>query len=200
INIPAGLAALALSPVVLRESRGSLTRRSYDPAGALTITGALVLLVYAVVKAPDVGWGDVRTILPLAGAALLAATFGLIESRHHPPLVPLRIFRSRTLAGANAVTVQQHRLADRLGARRRHRLDRCRLPLSGLPGGEQRSEPARRADRGLPVRIRGLCRAGRDRPGAGSRAPWSAAEPGARTAGAGPGGQCQGLRRTQEKR
>src|SRR5262249_46784502 len=105
INIPAGLAALALSPVVLRESRGSLTRRSYDPAGALTITGALVLLVYAVVKAPDVGWGDVRTILPLADAALLAATFGLIESRHHAPLVPLRIFRSRTLAGANAVTV-----------------------------------------------------------------------------------------------
>jgi EmrB/QacA subfamily drug resistance transporter len=105
INIPAGLAALALSPVVLRESRGSLTRRSYDPAGALTITGALVLLVYAVVKAPDVGWGDVRTILPLAGSALLVAAFGLIESRHHAPLVPLRIFRSRTLADANAVTV-----------------------------------------------------------------------------------------------
>src|SRR2546421_7400557 len=54
INIPVGLAALALSPVLLHESRGSLARRSYDPAGALTITGALVLLVYAVVKAPDV--------------------------------------------------------------------------------------------------------------------------------------------------
>src|SRR4249919_111279 len=65
INIPVGLAALALSPVLLRESRGSLTRRSYDPAGALTITGALVLLVYAVVKAPDVGWGGAPTILPL---------------------------------------------------------------------------------------------------------------------------------------
>ena len=67
INVPIGLAALALSPGLLRESRGALTRRSYDPAGALTITGALVLLVYAVVKAPDAGWGDVQTILPLAG-------------------------------------------------------------------------------------------------------------------------------------
>jgi EmrB/QacA subfamily drug resistance transporter len=105
INVPVGLAALALSPVLLRESRGSLTRRSYDPAGALTITGALVLLVYAVVKAPDAGWGDARTILPLAGSALLLAAFALIESRHHAPLVPLSILRSRTLAAANAVTV-----------------------------------------------------------------------------------------------
>src|SRR6478752_1185324 len=105
INIPVGLAALALSPMLLRESRGSLTRRSYDPAGALTITGALVLLVYAVVKAPDAGWGDARTILPLAGSALLLAAFALIESRHHAPLVPLGILRSRTLAAANAVMV-----------------------------------------------------------------------------------------------
>jgi EmrB/QacA subfamily drug resistance transporter len=105
INVPVGLAALALSPLLLRESRAALTRRSYDPAGALTITGALVLLVYAVVEAPGVGWGDVRTILPLAGAAVLVAVFGLIESRHPAPLVPLRIFRSRTLAVADALTV-----------------------------------------------------------------------------------------------
>src|SRR5262249_23287207 len=63
MNIPVGLAALALSPVLLRESRATVTRRSYDPAGALAITGALVLLVYAVVEAPDVGWGDAQTIL-----------------------------------------------------------------------------------------------------------------------------------------
>ena len=105
INVPVGLAALTLSPVFLRESRAALSRRSYDPAGALTITGALVLLVYAVVKAPQAGWGDAQTILPLAGSALLLAAFALIESRHHAPLVPLRIFRSRTLAGADAVTV-----------------------------------------------------------------------------------------------
>src|SRR5215216_5432315 len=63
INVPLGVAALALSPVLLRESRAELTRRSYDPAGALTSTGALVLLVYALVEAPDAGWGSLQTIL-----------------------------------------------------------------------------------------------------------------------------------------
>jgi hypothetical protein len=105
INIPVGLAALALSPVLLRESRAALIRRSYGPAGALTVTGALVLLVYAVIEAPGAGWGDVRTILPLAGSAVLAAAFTLIESGHRAPLVPLRIFRCRTLAGADALTI-----------------------------------------------------------------------------------------------
>jgi EmrB/QacA subfamily drug resistance transporter len=103
VNIPLGLAALALSPVLLRESRAALRRRSYDPAGALTITGALVLLVYAVVEAPDAGWGSLQTILLVAGSGVLLAAFALIESRHRAPLVPLRLFRSRTLVGANAV-------------------------------------------------------------------------------------------------
>src|SRR5215213_1445705 len=97
INIPLGLAAVALSPVLLRESRGALTRRSYDPAGSLTVTGALVLLVYAVVEAPDVGWDDMQTILPVAGSAVLVAAFALIESRHPAPLVPLRLLRSGSL-------------------------------------------------------------------------------------------------------
>jgi EmrB/QacA subfamily drug resistance transporter len=103
INVPIGLIALALCPVLLRESRATTARRSYDPAGALTITGALVLLVYAVVDAPNAGWGSLQTILCFAGAATLLATFALIESRHRAPLVPLRMLRSRTLVGANAV-------------------------------------------------------------------------------------------------
>jgi EmrB/QacA subfamily drug resistance transporter len=103
LNIPVGLAALALSPLLLRESRATTTARSYDPAGALTITGALVLLVYAVVEAPDTGWGDPQTMLELAGAAALLVAFVLIESRHRAPLVPLGIFRRRTIVGANAV-------------------------------------------------------------------------------------------------
>jgi EmrB/QacA subfamily drug resistance transporter len=103
INIPLGLAALALSPRLLRESRAAVTRRSYDPAGALTITGALVLVVYAAVEAPDVGWGDAQTILMFAGSAVLLAAFALIESRHRAPLVPLRTLRSRTLLGGNLV-------------------------------------------------------------------------------------------------
>jgi EmrB/QacA subfamily drug resistance transporter len=111
INIPFGLVALALSPALLRESRAALTQRSYDPAGALTITGALVLLVYAVVEAPHVGWGDVQTILLFAGSAVLLAAFVLIESRHRAPLVPLRFLRSRTLIGANAVMLLNGTLA-----------------------------------------------------------------------------------------
>ena len=103
INIPVGLAALGLSPVLLRESRASLARRSFDPAGALTITGALALLVYAIVEAPETGWGDPQTLTLLAGAAALLLAFVLIESRHPAPLVPLRIFRARTIVGANAV-------------------------------------------------------------------------------------------------
>jgi EmrB/QacA subfamily drug resistance transporter len=103
INLPIGLIALALSPVLLRESRGALERRSYDPAGAVTITGALLLLVYAVVEAPDAGWGAAQTLLLLAGSAILLAAFAVIESRHPAPLVPLRLFRSRTIAGANGV-------------------------------------------------------------------------------------------------
>jgi EmrB/QacA subfamily drug resistance transporter len=103
INIPLGLAALTLAPLLLRESRAPTARRSYDPAGALTITGALVLLVYVLVEAPDVGWGDAQTILLFASSAVLLAAFALIESRHRAPLVPLRFLRSRTLVGANAV-------------------------------------------------------------------------------------------------
>ena len=103
INLPIGLVALALAPLLLRESRAATTRRSYDPAGALTITGALVLLVYAVVEAPDAGWASARTTGLLAGSAALFTAFALIESRQRAPLVPLRIFRSRTLVGANAV-------------------------------------------------------------------------------------------------
>jgi hypothetical protein len=68
--------------VEIAAAHGDLRERSYDPAGALTITGALVLLVYAVVEAPDVGWGDAETILLFAGSAVLLAAFALIESRH----------------------------------------------------------------------------------------------------------------------
>ena len=103
INVPIGVVALALSPALLHESRGALARRSYDPAGAVTITGALGLLVYALVEAPDVGWGAAQTILLFAGSAVLLAAFVLIESRHDAPLLPLRLLRSRTLVGANLV-------------------------------------------------------------------------------------------------
>jgi EmrB/QacA subfamily drug resistance transporter len=103
MNIPIGLVALALCPVLLPESRGSGLRRGYDPLGAITVTVALTLLVYALVEAPDAGWGSAQTIGLFAGSAVLFAVFAVIESRSKAPLVPLRIFRSRTLVGANTV-------------------------------------------------------------------------------------------------
>jgi EmrB/QacA subfamily drug resistance transporter len=103
INVPVGLAALALSPILVPESRAAAAGRSYDPAGALTITGALLALVYAVVEAPDTGWTDARTLALFAVSAGLLAAFTLIESRHPAPLVPLRILRSRSVVGGNAV-------------------------------------------------------------------------------------------------
>jgi EmrB/QacA subfamily drug resistance transporter len=101
INVPVGLTALLLAPRLIPESRLDTVRR-YDPFGAVTVTAGLVLLVFAISQAPRYGWGATRTIAVLAAAAVLLAAFLAIESRAEAPLLPLRIFRLRTLAGANA--------------------------------------------------------------------------------------------------
>ena len=67
----------------------------------MLITGSMLMLVYALVKAPDQGWGDVRTITELVGAAVLLAAFVVNERRSRNPLVPLSIFRIRGLAAAD---------------------------------------------------------------------------------------------------
>ena len=103
INVPVGLGVLALCPALLPESRAPVRRRVYDVAGAVTITSALVLLVYAVSEAPAVGWTGAQTIGSIAAAVALIAAFVRIEARSVAPLVPLRIFRSRTLVGGNLV-------------------------------------------------------------------------------------------------
>jgi EmrB/QacA subfamily drug resistance transporter len=103
INVPVGLAVLALCPALLPESRDPVRRRVYDVAGAVTITTALVLLVYAVSEAPDVGWTGVQTIGSIAASVALTAAFLRIEARSVAPLVPLRIFCSRALVGGNLV-------------------------------------------------------------------------------------------------
>ena len=100
VNVPVAAAVLALTRSVVRESRVEAARR-FDVAGATTVTGGLALLVYGISKAPDVGWGSARTIGFLVGAAALLAAFVAVESRHSEPMVPFRIFRTKTLAGAN---------------------------------------------------------------------------------------------------
>jgi EmrB/QacA subfamily drug resistance transporter len=103
INVPVGLGVLALCPVLLPVGRAPVGRRVYDLAGAVTSTAALVLLVYAVSEAPEVGWVGWQTLGSLAAAVALGAAFVLVEKRSVAPLVPLRIFRSRTLVGGNLV-------------------------------------------------------------------------------------------------
>src|SRR5215208_1555385 len=80
INIPVALAVVALSPVLLRESRDLERERRFDDAGALSLTAAVVALVYAVVEAPTTGWGDGRTLGLLGSSAALIALFAWIES------------------------------------------------------------------------------------------------------------------------
>ena len=103
LNVPIGAAVLLLTRRVVPESRLSSTRRQYDPFGALTITGALGMLVYAISRAPQIGWGATQTLAILAGSALLLVTFLVVESRVEAPLLPLRLFRIKTVAGSNAV-------------------------------------------------------------------------------------------------
>jgi EmrB/QacA subfamily drug resistance transporter len=103
INLPVGLIVLALSPVLLRDSRKRDSHRAFDAAGALTITAALVLLVYAITQVPSVGWGSVQTVGLLAASAALIGTFAAIETRTTAPLLPLRILRSRALVGGNVI-------------------------------------------------------------------------------------------------
>ena len=102
INVPVGLAAIALTPFLLRESRADLAHRHFDVAGATSVTAGLMLLVYALTRATTDGWSSPVTIGLLSGAAALIAAFVAIELRSRSPLLPLRIFRSRTLSASNA--------------------------------------------------------------------------------------------------
>ena len=103
VNVPVGALVFALTPIFVPESRADMPDRRFDAAGAVTVTGGLALLVYAISKAPDVGWGSARTILLLIASAVILAAFVLIELRGRAPLMPFSIFRIRSLLGANVV-------------------------------------------------------------------------------------------------
>jgi len=103
INVPVGLAAIALTPFLLQESRAAaLAHRHFDVPGAASITAGLMLLVYATTRATSDGWGAPTTLALIAVAVALVVGFVVIELRSPSPLLPLRIFRLRTLTGANA--------------------------------------------------------------------------------------------------
>jgi EmrB/QacA subfamily drug resistance transporter len=105
VNVPVSLIALALTPGLIPESRSESATRHFDAAGAVGVTAGLSVLAYALLDASSAGWGSAKIVSLLSVAALLLAAFVWVESRSDAPLVPFRIFRLRTLTGANVVGV-----------------------------------------------------------------------------------------------
>jgi EmrB/QacA subfamily drug resistance transporter len=103
VNVPVGAVALALTLRFVPESRVDAEHRSFDVAGAISVTAGLVVLVYAIVKAQAFGWGSARTLGLIAAALVMLAAFVAIERRSVAPLIRLNIFRVRTLAVADVV-------------------------------------------------------------------------------------------------
>jgi EmrB/QacA subfamily drug resistance transporter len=104
VNVPVGIVLVFATVKFVPESQTRLPGRTFDLPGASTVTSGLLVLVFAVVKSSSYGWSSSRTIGLLALAIVLLATFLLIESRSSAPLVPLSIFRKRTMVAAD-VTV-----------------------------------------------------------------------------------------------
>ncbi len=105
VNVPIGIAAAAIAPTLIAESRAEDETRHFDFAGAVTITLGLSALVFALLDAEDAGWGSAQTIGTLVAAAILLTAFVVIERRSRAPLVPFSIFRIRTITGANVAGI-----------------------------------------------------------------------------------------------
>jgi EmrB/QacA subfamily drug resistance transporter len=105
VNVPVALIALAFTPGLIPESRSESATRHFDAAGAVTITAGLSILAYALLDASSAGWGSTKIVSLLLLSVLLIGAFIFIELRSKAPLVPFRIFRSRTLTGANVVSL-----------------------------------------------------------------------------------------------
>ena len=101
INLPIGIGVGVLAMLLLPAQPGVGGRRRIDALGAVLITATPSLLVYAILQASQDGWATLRTLQLTAGALALLVAFILLEWRIADPLIPLRIFRSRTVTGAN---------------------------------------------------------------------------------------------------
>jgi EmrB/QacA subfamily drug resistance transporter len=105
VNVPVGILVVVLTLLVISGPRATTAAQRLDVAGAVTVTASLVTAVYAIVNGNQVGWLTARTLGLLAASAVLLATSLAIEARVRSPLVPLRLFRLRNIAVANAVGV-----------------------------------------------------------------------------------------------
>ena len=101
INVPVGVATLFLSLRFVPESKDEHVHKSFDLAGAVTVTGGLIALVYGIVRSAELGWGSGEVLVILAVSAVLLIGFVVIEHRSAEPLVRLSIFSVRTVRGAN---------------------------------------------------------------------------------------------------
>ena len=106
VNVPVGLAVLAIAPALVPAARAELGHRHFDLTGALLVTAGFVALVFGIVRSDTLGWGSTGVLLPVgAGVAMLAA-FVAVEGRFaSAPLVPLAIFRRARLRAANLVVL-----------------------------------------------------------------------------------------------
>jgi MFS family permease len=102
VNLPACALVLIGAFRLITGDRRRARLANFDTRGAILATSGMLLLVYALVKAPDVGWGKARTIGELGAALALLVAFLFNEQRHRNPLAPLSIFRIKGLAAANA--------------------------------------------------------------------------------------------------
>jgi EmrB/QacA subfamily drug resistance transporter len=105
VNLPIGMAIYVLCLRLLPADRVPAVRERLDVGGAVTITAALMVAVYAVIGGNEAGWGSTRTLLLLAAAIVLFALFLAIEARIRHPLVPLRLFRHRNIIVSNVVGI-----------------------------------------------------------------------------------------------
>ncbi|HEU4658936.1 MAG TPA: MFS transporter [Capillimicrobium sp.] len=105
VNVPVAAVAVASTRALIAESTADGLGRSFDVAGALTVTAGTTVLVYALVDASDAGWASTQTIVLLVLAAVLIGVFALIELRRSQPLVPFAFFRNRTAAGSDVVAL-----------------------------------------------------------------------------------------------
>lgn len=103
VNVPIGALVLLVAALRLIDGPARTGSRRLDIPGALLVTGGVASLAYGIVGSGQYGWGSARALVPLLGGALLLAVFGLVETRTKAPLMPLGLFRVRSVSAANTV-------------------------------------------------------------------------------------------------
>jgi EmrB/QacA subfamily drug resistance transporter len=105
VNVPIGVLVILVARFAITESRLEDNRPTLDWLGAVTVTGSLVALVYGIVSTDSHAWGSLYVLSFLAVGLVLLAVFLVVERRHPHPLMPMRLFKSRAVTGANVIMI-----------------------------------------------------------------------------------------------